>query len=293
MDINKGVTIMNRLEELRKRHRDAEGVELLVGGRDSYIYPEKFVAIAQKHGFPKYKTFSADDEAVVSEVEGFLEMDTMVVVAAYKETIDIYLERQPRTTSGASPSAQAGTEWAQCDQFTFKSMLETHVKYAGNRTFPSYNASKYGIGCLRCRTVKPLGACANCGDQEYQLGLDTDRVVGLFCLGCRRGFTSRKCSCGCVNPISHETLFVARDPKSGRCYIVTAASGDVNSPEVLYLSNFRDDVLIRHGLGRLFVGCYYRVSPVLAEVIARFRLLRVVTLEGFVRPLIRILRTMR
>ena len=48
------------------------------------------------------------------------------------------------------------------------------------------------------------------------------------------------------------------------CYIATAVYGDYNAPEVLVLRKFRDNVLKRSSLGRLFIKAYYAISPRLA-----------------------------
>jgi|GEM_PF-1791929 hypothetical protein len=66
--------------------------------------------------------------------------------------------------------------------------------------------------------------------------------------------------------------------KKGRCYIATMVYGDYDSPEVLCLRNFRDQVLIRSGFGRLFIRFYYRYSPIFA---AKFR--RVESVKKFIR----------
>ena len=49
------------------------------------------------------------------------------------------------------------------------------------------------------------------------------------------------------------------------CYIATAVYGDYNAPEVLLLRMFRDGVLKKSKLGRLFIKIYYAISPTLAH----------------------------
>ena len=58
------------------------------------------------------------------------------------------------------------------------------------------------------------------------------------------------------------------------CFIATAAYGSYLDPHVYVLRNFRDGVLLKSSLGRLFVAWYYRNSPPLAAVIARNEPLR-------------------
>lgn len=45
------------------------------------------------------------------------------------------------------------------------------------------------------------------------------------------------------------------------CYIATMVYGSYEAPEVMTLRNFRDEVLKKHFLGRLFIGFYYLTSP--------------------------------
>lgn len=52
--------------------------------------------------------------------------------------------------------------------------------------------------------------------------------------------------------------------KSG-CYIATACYGNEFAPEVLYLKRFRDNVLSKRYLGRVFIKTYYFISPAVAE----------------------------
>jgi cold shock CspA family protein len=53
------------------------------------------------------------------------------------------------------------------------------------------------------------------------------------------------------------------------CFIATAVYGDVNSPQVILLREFRDRRLCRTIVGRMFVACYYWLSPSLAAFLVR------------------------
>ena len=64
--------------------------------------------------------------------------------------------------------------------------------------------------------------------------------------------------------------------KSG-CFIATAAYGSYLHPKVALLRAFRDDYLLTNLSGRLCVALYYRVSPPIADLIARHALLRSAT----------------
>ena len=53
--------------------------------------------------------------------------------------------------------------------------------------------------------------------------------------------------------------------KSGGCYVATAVYGSYDCPEVWTLRRFRDNILAKNFLGRLFIMLYYAVSPTLVK----------------------------
>lgn len=63
----------------------------------------------------------------------------------------------------------------------------------------------------------------------------------------------------------------------GNCFIATAAYGSYQEHHVWILRLFRDQYLLTNQPGKAFVRFYYRHSPVLANIIARYDWLRAVT----------------
>ena len=73
------------------------------------------------------------------------------------------------------------------------------------------------------------------------------------------------------------------------CFIATAAYGTETAAELDILRDFRDQVLLKNTLGSRFVETYYRVSPPVANFIAKNDFLRAVVREMFIDPVVNIL----
>ena len=103
------------------------------------------------------------------------------------------------------------------------------------------------------------------------------------CPGCKELFNVTKYDYGSYNcPSCHKSLsYSASGMKSvssgyssggsssstdsGGCYIATAVYGDYDHPKVKLLRQFRDHVLSRSMIGRMFIKTYYFISPSLAK----------------------------
>ena len=86
---------------------------------------------------------------------------------------------------------------------------------------------------------------------------------------------------------------IENPPKKGMCFVATAAYGSPLAPEVILLSNFRDEVLLNSVFGRAFVKFYYFVSPPMASTIAKTEFLRTATRRIFLAPILRLLKAAR
>jgi len=74
------------------------------------------------------------------------------------------------------------------------------------------------------------------------------------------------------------------------CFIATAAYDTPAAGEIDILRDFRDDVLQRNVLGRLFIRTYYWGSPPIAQWIRRNRTRRELVKQHFVEPLVNIVK---
>jgi len=138
----------------------------------------------------------------------------------------------------------------------------------------------YGRQCLRCRDILIFDSCSNCGHYLYK---SSDSRI--WCTKCEMGLSQWSCNiCQTVNPISK--TFITISSNKGGCFVATVAFGDYGSPEVQFLTRFRDTVLSKSVLGRSFITTYYLVGPYLASIIGKSSALRLATRRLFLRPLI-------
>jgi hypothetical protein len=74
-----------------------------------------------------------------------------------------------------------------------------------------------------------------------------------------------------------------------RCFIATAAYGTETASQLDILRDFRDQVLLENALGSRFVEAYYKLSPPVADFIAKNDFLRAVVREALVDPVVHLL----
>jgi uncharacterized repeat protein (TIGR02543 family) len=90
---------------------------------------------------------------------------------------------------------------------------------------------------------------------------------------------------GTTNPItvtmdadkSITANFTAEEKETGKkkgCFIATAAYGSALHPHVKILRDFRDKYLMTNKGGRKLVSLYYRYSPAAADIISKYKILR-------------------
>jgi hypothetical protein len=76
------------------------------------------------------------------------------------------------------------------------------------------------------------------------------------------------------------------------CFIATAAYGSPLAPEVTMLQDFRDHHLACHALGEKFIQAYYRISPCLAWLISKNKVLKLLT-RSLLTPIIFLIKKTR
>jgi hypothetical protein len=104
-------------------------------------------------------------------------------------------------------------------------------------------------------------------------GVVSDAFAGEAGSGCTAGPTTEYQ----VQTSSIRGLLV-----ESKCFIATAAFGSAHAAPVLLLRRFRDEFLLQHAAGKLFVSTYYRYSPALAEWLLKHSEWRGVVLQALI-----------
>lgn len=160
-----------------------------------------------------------------------------------------------------------------------------------NKTLFLGSTNRLVFQCQNCSSYHIFESkneyCDNCSRKgEFKFDISNSNEYGLFCWACNFGFTSWNClSCNSSNPIEGTYYNLAK--KGGGCFIATAVYGTPYAYEVLALKEFRDTVLMKTMLGKLFVNFYYWISPPIANKIAKRNKLRTLTKYTVIAPLLK------
>lgn len=122
--------------------------------------------------------------------------------------------------------------------------------------------------CKYCGT-RYLITAENKPEKESNIDLNADVEKLLRC--CKEDPSrARKCAARIleIDPANIEAkkiLDATENKSSNGCYIATCVYGSYDCPEVWTLRRFRDYTLDSIWLGRLFIKCYYAISPTLVR----------------------------
>lgn len=153
------------------------------------------------------------------------------------------------------------------------------------------------VTCPTCKdkiaTNQNIKECPKCGEtrvvtNDYQQFWHPP--VGLhFCELCRLPLSENN-SVKVGYYFVHRVCAKSRKLKTaGSCFIATAVYGCEDAQEVRQLRQFRDEVLLDSRIGQMFVKAYYRVSPPLARVIEKSRILQGIIRKIIFSPLLQLL----
>ena len=78
--------------------------------------------------------------------------------------------------------------------------------------------------------------------------------------------------------------------KKAACFIATACYGDYECAEVKEFRIYRDNVLLKHKIGRLFVEFYYYFSPPIATLISKSEFSKRIIRTLFLRPILNLIK---
>jgi|SRR6185437_6732449 len=148
-------------------------------------------------------------------------------------------------------------------------------------------ADNSAFRCVRCQHTEEVGTCSNCSGPWFTGAYGAGGKLALVCMSCQLGQTRWECPrCGTDNSIRNSFGKL----KSGPCFVATAAYGSALAPDVIVLTRFRDDVLLRSTLGSILVDLYYFFSPPLASIVAYHDSLRRLARLMLIRPILQLVK---
>jgi hypothetical protein len=120
--------------------------------------------------------------------------------------------------------------------------------------------------CSKCAKRYRIDRCEACSGRYFQSTQGAG--FGIACQDCNEGIYNWKCrNCGVAN-LTEQTFYLLE--KKSNCFIATATFENQDAPEIQALRIFRDEVLLISNVGKLFVSCYYKLSPKVATLITTF-----------------------
>ena len=84
----------------------------------------------------------------------------------------------------------------------------------------------------------------------------------------------------------YDENYVEPTISTGGCYVATCVYGSYDCPEVWTLRRFRDNYLDNHILGKLFIKCYYAVSPTCVKLFGKTKLFQKIN-KGILDPFVK------
>lgn len=79
-------------------------------------------------------------------------------------------------------------------------------------------------------------------------------------------------------------------PTRSNCFIATAILKNPMHPDIIFLKKYRDEYLVKYSMGRIFIRSYYFLSPPIAIIISKHRLISSFVRKIILNPIVKIVR---
>jgi hypothetical protein len=120
-----------------------------------------------------------------------------------------------------------------------------HVYASNDGVLPDYSDNKISIGRKEVLNAKTL-------DSDYIALIVVGGILLLLLIAA-------------LGLIFIASSFASGSSGSSGCYIATMVYGSYDAPEVMVLRRFRDNVLSKYTVGKIFINVYYKYSPIFVE----------------------------